>query len=351
VDNLDEQGKTEPISDQTSELMEAALKCAGGDMGKARAMADGTYFDNVVIKGTYLLQDFGHSGIFIIFFNIEDDYIPFLDAVTIKSSIVYEQFDTSGSWKAIVREINTLKQAKDQVEAPSRLENVMREILSMDVFVNVKTGDIDHLEGFVEQLLRRVLGNQSISCKLNMEKISSLTMFQEGIPFEKPPVMDFMTEQIKSETVNHPELERQMLNVEKEADFIIEGSVILSPVKGKFLSDVTPGDKIMVALIGKDKVSRKVLASLKAVDDEGRMFPIPGSVVEKFTLASRGMTILYVLVAKGVMVKLIEEGDLKVAMIDTEEVVNVPPDSSKISISLVLFMLAITSVIIYFIIR
>lgn len=318
-DDMENVASAESASyEQTSELMELALQCTEGDADKARSMVNGTYFDNTVLKGTFLLQDFGHSGVFIIFFNIEKDYISFMDMVTVKSPIIYEQLDASGDWKTLSREINTLKNEAGSLDTTDRRDTIIREMIEMNFFDSVKGGEINRLEFDMEMVLRKVLGNQHTSCKLSLAPVSSLSMLQEGIPFEKPET-SFIINKVDAELENNPELTEQIANVEKDAEYIIDGSIVVSPVKGKSLLEVAVGDKIMVNLTGNDVVTQKVLKVLGAIDSERKISPVQGKVVEKFTLSDSGSIILYVLVAKKVMAKIIEESNVKISVLDTGE--------------------------------
>ncbi|MDR3237680.1 MAG: hypothetical protein LBT84_04175 [Spirochaetia bacterium] len=332
-----ENGQTQ----ETPFELDVAIKATGGDVQKAMDMVSGEYFDNAVLKGTFLLQDSGYSGMFLIFFNIANNYIPFMDSSIVKSTLIYEQFDAAAEWAVVLREIGTLKQSDDIVDIPGANDKIINEILQENFFPDAKSGNLERIEGSLELIIRKVLGNQPVSCNLSIEQTTSLAMFKESVPFEDsgtvPPV--------RNVTPQQSEFDQLMADIEKDAEFVIEGSAVIAPVKGKSINEVKPGEKIMVLLTNKDPVSRRVLSYLKATDDD-IIYPVPGKVVEKVSLAERGIVVIYALVAKGIMAKLIEEDSLKITMVDGKSGADSPGGVNKVSIGIVLFIAALAAIII-----
>ena len=318
-----------PEENSNSEL-DIALKSTNGDAEKALAMVAGEYFDCAVLKGAFLLQDSRYSGLILIFFNIDNDYIPFIDSVILKTSVVYEQIDASAEWKVVLRELDTLKKSNDIVAASGINDRMLNEISEADFFIDVKSGNIDHLENSLEAILRKVLGNQPTSCNLSIEQVSSLIMSKEGIPFEK-------SAHTIEEAQKKPEIESIIQNTEKQAKFVLEGSAVIAPVKGKFITDIQINDEILVLINDKDQVSKTVLTSLDAVDENDIVLPVPGKIVQKINLPETNSVILYVLVTKGVLVKLIEDVSLKIVDISMAKTAG---GEVKIPLGIFIFIIA-----------
>ena len=92
----------------------------------------------------------------------------------------------------------------------------------------------------------------------------------------------------------------------------------------------------------RDAVSHKILTVLNAIDSDGKISPIKGRVKAKIPL-EKGGYIIYALVAKGVLAKIVEEENVKIQMdVPEEEVVGKETDDSKI----IYLMLAIVVLII-----
>ena len=318
-----------PDENSNSEL-DIALKSTNGDTEKALAMIAGEYFDCAVLKGTFLLQDSGYSGLIVIFFNTANDYIPFIDSVILKTSVVYEQIDASAEWKAVLHEINTLKKSHDIIGTSGINDKILNEIFKENFFLGVKSGNVNQLENGLEVILRKVLGNQPTSCNLGIEQINSLTMSKEGIPFVKPAF--FTQPQEKTET------EKIMQSIEEQAQFVLEGNAVIAPVKGKFITNVQIGDEILILINDKDQESRTVLTSLNAIDEDGTVSPVPGKIVQKINLPDTRSIVLYALVDKGILVKLTEDSSLKI--IDISSMEKASSGEIKIPLGVILFIVA-----------
>ena len=94
---------------------------------------------------------------------------------------------------------------------------------------------------------------------------------------------------------------------------IINCSLILSPIKGKDISKLTPGDRIRVNIIDNNPKAITVAEAFHAYK-EGKFSPINGRVKSVEFTPGAGY-IIYAVIAKGVLAKVVEEEEnIKVAM-------------------------------------
>jgi len=105
---------------------------------------------------------------------------------------------------------------------------------------------------------------------------------------------------------------KKLAEIESKAQFIVEGCCVLSPVKGKLIAEITPGERIYVMLPAKDSVTSRILDAYKARNSEGAPLPVVGRVMEKIPNELTKGYILYVLVAKGIYAKIVEEENMKI---------------------------------------
>jgi len=309
--------------------LDIAMKSTNGDTEKAFAMVIGDYSDCAVLKGVFLLQDSKHSGLILIFFNIANDYIPFIDSVILKNPTVYENIDITAEWKTVLHEFDALKKSDDILNLSGTNEKIVDEIFKINFFPDLKSGNLDYLEVNMGLILRKVLGNQPINCNLSIEQVSSLAMSKEDLPFEKPTAFKQVHEESEAESVMH--------NIEKQAKFVLEGNVVIAPVKGKFITNVQIGDEILILISDKDQTSKNILTSLKAIDEDGLVSPVPGKIVQKINLPETKSIVLYALVDKGILVKLVEDSSLKI--IDTS-MKKTSVGEIKVPLKIILFIAA-----------
>ena len=114
-----------------------------------------------------------------------------------------------------------------------------------------------------------------------MEKTSSLAMELEGVQIEG------QDEGARAATGG----DDRLAAIERQAQYVVPGKVIVSPVRGKYINDVRPGDSVRVLLTAKDAISVKVAKLLNAYTEEGEFLPIKGRVKEKISQGKFGYII------------------------------------------------------------
>jgi hypothetical protein len=72
------------------------------------------------------------------------------------------------------------------------------------------------------------------------------------------------------------------------------------------------GERILVSLTAGDPVSERIIDAYKARDHEGKPLPVVGRIVEIVPNEESKGVILYVLVAKGIYAKIIEEEPVRI---------------------------------------
>lgn len=336
------------LNEQTK-LIEIALKYTDGNMDKAKAMASGQLLDNTVVKCKYYLQRSGHSGLFLAFFNVVDEYISYLAAALVANPSIYEKSRIFDDWKILFADMNAFKGGGDIVEMGDLDNKLIDGMVSKDVFPAVQSGDLDSLTKNIGEILNEVFPGEQVQHQLEIEPTSSLMMEVGGIELETPQQNEpEVKEKPKEQAPDETETERRMREVEEEANYIVEGASIVAPVKGKYINDISVGEKMMVLLPNKDPVSRKILSVLNAVDSEGRISPIKGRVKEIIPM-EKGGSVIYALVAKGVLAKLVEEENVKIRMesADAEEVTEKSESKALVLMSVLLFLIIIGAVILF----
>ncbi len=332
---------------EKTRLIEMSLKYVEGDMEKAKAMVGGQYLDNVAVKGKFFLQHSGKSGMFFAFFNVYDEYISHVDAVLVQNDSIYDKVRIFDDWKSLFADMNAFKQGSDNIEMNNLPDLLIDLMVEKDVFPYVQNGDLEELTKNVLLILRQILDEDLINCQLEIEPTSSLSMELGGVPLVTPQGNEPSKDSPKAISEEETEFERQCREIEEEANFVVEGTSIVAPVKGKYINDITVGEKIMILLPGKDPVSRKILSVLNAVDSDGRISPIKGRIKEKISVEKSGY-LIYALVAKGVLAKLVEEENVKIRMEEGSGEVETESDNKMIYIMTALFIFIIIAGILLF---
>ncbi len=131
----------------------------------------------------------------------------------------------------------------------------------------------------------------------------------------------------------------------KDVKLILNGSMILSPIKGKDISSLVAGDRVKIKIVDKNPKGIQVAKAFNAYDDETReMQPISGRVVSIKSDVKAGYE-FFIIVAKGIFVKVVEEEtNIKVAVEDSEgggQSSAADPTGSRLSAPLITLLVVI----------
>jgi len=333
------------LSEKTKNI-EIAIKYTGGDIDKAKSMVAGQYQDIIVIKGKFNVENIDQSGIFFSFINIIDEYIANITSVMSSGPVLFNKTRIFDDWKPLFNDLSEVIKSDTIVNSDNFSNFLLDSFISYDVFPLVQDGNLDELTRTVKEILIKSFNDKSVQCQIELEPTSSLAIVLAGITIDKPGTGE---ETRKDEgTGGEAVVDERISSIEKEASYVIPGKIIVSPVKGKYINDITIGEKISVILPGRDPVSQKILSLLNAVDKEGNVLPIKGRVKDKIPLEKSGY-IIYAFVAKKVLVKIIEEENVKI-QIDrpVEEEEEARSDSKFLYFILALIGLIIVSIFIIY---
>ena len=125
---------------------------------------------------------------------------------------------------------------------------------------------------------------------------------------------------------------------------------MLSPIKGKNISQVETGDRIKINL---SPTSPKAITVAKAfkVYDDGKISPIAGRVVSIRHLNDGGYKV-YAIIAKGIYIKIEEEEeDIRIAMDSPQDAESLASSNPSIIIALVIVFIALIAVVLVIIVK
>lgn len=302
---------------EKAKLVDISMKYTGGDMEKAKAMAGGQFNDIAVIKGKFYIPATGHSGLFFSFFNIVEDYISHVDAVISSNKTIYDKSRVFDDWKTLFADANKHKENVDMIDSGSFIEFLLDALIENDVFLEIEDNNLDELTRKTNDIIATLFNQSTAQCQIDLDQTSSLAMELAGINIEIPGDTN-EAEEPENQEFNQSIEDERITKVENEANYVVNGSIIVSPVSGKYINDIDIGDTIMVLLTGNDPVSSKLLNVLKAQDDEGNIKPVKGRIRAKIPLDKSGY-IIYALVAKGILAKIVEEENVKIRTEETSK--------------------------------
>jgi hypothetical protein len=334
------------LGEQTR-MVNIAAKYTGGDIEKARQMVAGQYNDVVAIKGKFSVNSAQKYGILILFVNVVHRYLMNANTLITGNRAGTEKARIFDHWKHYHSGFEEIAKREGEQTSGSYefTSHLASSIDGYNVYPMLESADLDSVTSTISEIINKYFNSGDVECQVELEKTSSLALEVDGIQLEKRA--DQPAEQSAAEGENIPARFRE---IEQQADYVIEGKVIVSPVRGKSIQSLKPGETIKVQLVNKDDISLRVAEVLKAVTEEGDILPIKARM-KVILPADEGGMVLYAYVAKNVLVKIVEEENVKIeveipaARSDEDESRSSLPLYIALLIGLVLFTVIVLSVI------
>ncbi len=309
-------GQGDGVSEKAKKI-EIALKYTGNDMEKAKFMAAGKLQDVISIKGKFVIPEQNQSGAFLAFVNVAQEYISAVKSVLTTNTGTYSRLRIFDDWKSLYNNLITYEKAGDAADAGKLTGSILDALIKNDVFPDVQKMNLEYLSIALQDMIKEIFKSDKAKCQVDLEKTSSMDLELIGIDVMVPEVVATQepgAEPAAGEEKKIPDtpFKKKLGEIESKVSFIVEGCCVLSPVRGKPIREIVQGERILVSLSAGDPVSEKIIDAYKARDHEGKPVPIVGRVTEIMPNEEAKGVILYVLVAKGILAKIIEEEPVRI---------------------------------------
>jgi len=299
------------LSEQTKKI-DIASYYTHGDLDKARQMIAGTYRDMYVIKAKFSSSSI--YGAFIIFFSIPSSSLISV-CVIISHSYTVDDIKTNIEWILFEREImENLEKGEHDDMLGNQLRDEITSYFSPHIGSESASTELKRLmdqnedisvNHLIQRFLQNKLGFQNCNVTVDFEQTSSLDMEMNSRTSRKidPSVMSQEKEQEQSgdDQEQHPDEELRGRDIK----LILNGTVVLSPIKGREIGTLVVGDRIQIGIADKNPKAIQVARAFNAYND-GKFSPISGRIVS-IRRRSQGGFKIFCIVAKGIYVRIEEE--------------------------------------------
>ncbi|HOA06705.1 MAG TPA: hypothetical protein PLE16_02125 [Spirochaetota bacterium] len=321
-----------PESNEISRF-NAAMQFTNGDEDKARRMISGDYTDLKAVKCRFQMENSDIFGAFFIAVKPEENLTLSAYAITFEDHLTYDKIYQRDSWKTFYFNISKIAESSVVTEDAELRNHILTSCEGFDIFPDIQASDIPAVSDKLEEIINKFFNLQNALCETEIEMLSSLALMESKIPMLK-----------KNETKASTQ-EDARPDIEKEADFVMNAKIIVSPVKGKYINDIRPGEIIKLIPLKDDPLSRKIAQAQKAIGENGEIMPIRGRLKAKYP-NEKGY-IIYCIVGKKILAKIIEEENVK---IDVDSTTSDKQNSEKSSLSLYIILLVALIFISFFVI-
>jgi hypothetical protein len=292
---------------EKTKLLNLALKYTEGDMERAKLMVSGQYNDVKIIKGTFDIKEPNVFGLLIIFINIPNRYVTHIDSFMQANQNVIAKASIFDSWKAFYTDMtNFTKKENNTIPSHEFTKYIVGSFENSNIYSELESDNLENLTGILTEIINKFYPNSLANCKVNTDNTNSITMELANIHIDEHiKITDKESEKLDG---NYSE---KIAAIESKAEYVLNGRIIISPIKGKHISEIKAGEKIKILLTSSDSINKQVAKSLKALSEDNEILPISMRITEKFPMEKKGYYI-YGLIAKNVLVRIIEEEDVKI---------------------------------------
>jgi hypothetical protein len=259
--------------------------------------------DYIVLKGRLKALDTNTFGLFILFFNEDHRVVESLIAIASHYSSLYEN-DPHLPWYAFEENIINIKWKGDfAVNISQDFQHYMENAFDVDgsgeLVTMLYNTDTVNLENMLQSILMKPLSDRNVIVETATEQVTR----QDLISIREQRNKD-KEETTSSATLHLDQLDGDLLDVE----------LLLAPVSGIPINELTKGDKIMVRIKAQTTKGRYYIDSF-GVRIDGTVLPVPAEVID----VQKGEEKEYVILSKleeGVFGKAIEKEQVKLKKYD-----------------------------------
>ncbi len=341
-------------SDPATRLERARLYTQG-DKNLAIKMIQGQYKDVVLIKLGFIAEDTNIKGFATVFINLEKRTLNNFFLVTTRGGGLSVDI-THKPWQEFLYNIlKVMYSEENDVTATGRLKSeIEREFTPALITVlteKILAKDTHSISIQFEKIIGFVLKSHSIKLNVVQEKTSSLHV-DEAVENIKNTINQASIEetQAKAEEKTAEPASEQKPNIiaQREKELmdqgyrIIDCKLVLSPVRGKFVSQLIPGDIVRIRLKGETATDIKIAEKLGWLE-AGKMKSGKARIHSKDSVDVGN--VIYVQIANNLYGKILEEEEVRVYVLNDIAPVQKQKSGGKTALIWILVIAVILGII------
>lgn len=246
---------------------EIALKVSDGNEELAQQLLTGQIRNIGIIKCFFKDGTTNLSGLFIAFIDLDKEAVDRIYCI-VSFDTVYSQVSPYVKWSEFEKKIIELEwQGVLLANQSDDLKKSIHSMISFDykdrIKEYIKDNNTTEIKEILSVVINKSLGLDNPAMEVGIELINKLIMALEGQldsePKEKP--LEDLTEEEEGAR-------------EASDEVILEGSLVIAPIRGINITQIQTGMPILVKLPAKTSKDKYYLNLLNAVDDQGNVHPV-----------------------------------------------------------------------------
>ncbi len=314
--------------DEQSKKLNLVMQFTNGDQDKARAMIGGQYNDIRVVKSRFSIKSAELFAVFLLFLKIDNQTVSNITLQIFGDAGIYQKTRINDGWELFYKNTRELPNFTTVNDSSDVAEHISNSAEGYDLFSFAEGNDVSGLQSVFLEILKKFYNLPDVECQTEIEITNSLKLSDKNIPIQS---IERAKKAIKQQS------SQKKSDLESQYKLILDAKIIVSPVKGKYINDLVPGDMIKCLPLKKDALAMKLASAQKALTPENEIKPLRAKFKEK-VVADEGGVILYCLVANNVLAKIIEEENVKVELFTMNVETSDQTDNNKLVVYIALLI-------------
>ncbi|HCL56680.1 MAG TPA: hypothetical protein DHW82_06685 [Spirochaetia bacterium] len=307
--------EAQQLKDITTKI-DKIMKYVDGDINRAKKIVQGTLKDFMVIKGKLLSEKNSMSGIFLLFLHKYKYYLVEKFSI-IKDNLTFSNsFSIADSWKSFFVEVNSTFKTNDYKKDLVTKMNVVfekefRPAIISQMVERLENKDLTYVTIQMEKMVSFAFESNDFLLQIEPEDTTSLE-FEEIV---RPAMLLAQENDIKEKTKDIPapiedETEIKKTALIAEGNVFLKGEFSLSPVRGKFISELSINDPVGLKIIDGSAKAFNIIKQLNLLTPEGKIKKAKGQVIY-FKKTQDGFKV-FIQIAPLIIVEILQEEEVKV---------------------------------------
>ncbi|MBN1498530.1 MAG: hypothetical protein JW982_00105, partial [Spirochaetes bacterium] len=265
--------------DEQSKKLNLVMQFTGGDQEKAKAMIGGQYNDIRAVKSRFSIRSADLFGAFLLFLKPDNKSVSNVTLKIFNDEQVYQKLKINDVWDLYYKTLSDLGDVTAVNESNDVSEHIANSAEGYDLFSYVENNDESGLQSVLIEIFKKFYNLPDIECQSEIENTNSLKLNEKNIPI-------LSIERAKKAIKMQNSQKKSVL--ESQYQLIMNAKIIVSPVKGKYINDLAPGDMIKCLPLKNDALALKIASAQKALTAENEIKPLRAKFKERVQLEEGG---------------------------------------------------------------
>ncbi len=313
---------SQKLKDYTNKI-DKVMKYTDNDINRAKEIVQGNFKDVVVIKARITSDAQGTSGAALIFLHTLKHNLLDKISILVDNLDCVNKFHVDASWLEFFKLIDEGMNKKEfNAQKMTKLDSEMQKELTGPIVAQmlskIENKDITSVTVHLEKISTYAFGNNDYIFQISYEEMTSLEYEEivktaaharqqkEGLENKKK----FEKNEEKNKKPISDDFTKKKDALLSDGNTVINGSFNLSPIKGKFISELQIGHRVGVKIDDEDKRALNVVKQLGLMTPEGKIKSTKGKVIF-FNKDGNGYNII-VQISPLVLVSITAEEELKI---------------------------------------